>query len=84
MINRKYCRREGFLKGVADRKATGRKSGKFYIDNFFQNEPPSLSTKYYLEFIKGWQDGFSVEVSGMKSDMAAGGVKNDFYDPDQS
>ena len=69
MDSRKQYRQDGYQKGFCDGRITGGKIRKAYIDNFFKAETESLSTADSLEFMKGWQEGFTDGVSRVINHM---------------
>ena len=69
MDSRKHYRQDGYQKGFCDGRITGGKIRKAYIDNFFKAETESLSTADSLEFMKGWQEGFTDGVRGVINSM---------------
>jgi hypothetical protein len=65
--SRKLYRQDGYQRGFDDGKRTEGKIKEVYVTNLLKNETQSLSTENSMEFIKGWQEGFTEAVSGIVS-----------------
>lgn len=69
MDSKNIYRQDGYQKGFDDGRRTGGKVKKVYINNFLKNETQSLSSENSMEFIKGWQEGFTEAISGILSNV---------------
>ena len=69
MDSRRLYRQDGYKKGFDDGRRTGGKVKKVYINNLLKSETQSLSSENSMEFIKGWQEGFTEAISGILSNV---------------
>lgn len=69
MDSNKNYNQDGYQKGFTDGKRTGGKIKKAYIENFLKEETRNLSSENSMEFMKGWQEGFTDGVRGLINKM---------------
>ena len=69
-------RQDGYQKGFDEARRTGGKVRKKYIDNCMKTETKNLPTRYSMEFIKGWYEGFTDGIAEVMSKLIK---KDDFW-----
>jgi hypothetical protein len=69
MDSKECYKQDGYLKGFADGRRTGGKIRKAYIENLLKEETRNLSSENSVEFMKGWQEGFTDGVRGLINKM---------------
>ena len=62
-------RQDGYQKGFDEARRTGGKVRKKYIDNCMKTETKNLPTRYSMEFIKGWYEGFTDGIAEVMSKL---------------
>ena len=69
-------RQDGYKKGFDEARRTEGKVRKKYIDNCIKTETQNLSSRYSMEFINGWHEGFTDGVAELMSKLVK---KDDFW-----
>ena len=69
-------RQDGYKKGFDEARRTEGKVRKNYIDNCIKTETRNLSSRYSMEFTKGWHEGFTDGVAEIMYKLAK---KDDFW-----